>query len=310
MEEKKEEETTANTTGGNANGSDAEKNVGNVENKEVALNEAAESVAEEKKVDEAEDSTEKKDEAEVQKTFTDVKESEKKEKKTVSKKSFIMAVLVILLIVLGFVYFLEKEQKVTSNLFSGVIPVAKVDGKAITVREYENNYRQLEQQARTQGYDTQDPEIVTQIKDQVIENLINFELLRREAKKAGKVATEEDVQARLNEIIESIGGEELLGNRLTELGIDKSELLREVEDDIIIQKLFEEDVFPESEITVSEEEILEFYEQLGNDGMELPSFEDIKEQISQQIETNKQQKIIGEFLEELKNNSTIEIVSQ
>lgn len=282
MEEKKEEEITSNTTAENSSDSTPE-----AENKE-----------------------ENKEVEGILKTFEDAKESEKKEGKTVSVKSFLVAVGIIILIVLGFVYLLEKEGKITSNVFTDSIPVAKVDGKIISVRDFENNYRQLEQQAQSQGYDTEDLEIVNQIKEQVMDNLINFELLRREAEKAGKTVGEDELQVRVDEIIESIGGEELLGERLAELGIEKKDLLKEVKDDIIIQKLFEEDIFPNSDAAATEEEIAEFYEQLGGgEGIELPPLEEIEEQIAGQIEMEKQQKIIGDYLEELKNNSNIEIVS-
>jgi len=300
MEEKKEEEITSNTTGEEIDSSNTEKVV---ESKEETTTETKE-VTEEKK------EKEKEEVAVEEKTVEKTELSEKpKEEKVVSVKAFLLAVLVIALVVLGFVYSLEKKGKITSNVFTDVIPVAKVDGKVISVREYENNYRQLELQAKAQGYSVDDPEVVEQIKNQVMDNLVNFELLRKEAKKAGKEASKEETDARLKEITDSIGGEESLNSRLLELGIDRTELLKEVEDDIVIQKLFEEEIFPSKDTKASEDEITDFYNQLGGgEGVELPPLEEIKAQISGQIETEKQQKIIGDYLEELKNNSTIEIL--
>jgi len=96
--------------------------------------------------------------------------------------------------------------------------------------------------------------------------------------------------------------------RLEEFGISKESLLRDIENEIIIQALFAVELPLDDVSTVTEEEVEGLYTQIGGEAAGLPPLADVKNEVREQILLNRQQGQIGAYLEKLRADAKIEIL--
>lgn len=92
----------------------------------------------------------------------------------------------------------------------------------------------------------------------IAQQLIEEELIRIEAKKAGVEATKEEVQAELKEVINSVGGEEAYLLALTQNNIKEKDLTDQIELDILSRKILS----PGLEYT--DDDVKAFFEQYSS----------------------------------------------
>jgi peptidyl-prolyl cis-trans isomerase SurA len=221
---------------------------------------------------------------------------------------YLVVVGVVLLIGVALLYALERQGRVHTGIFGDVVggqPVAYVNGSEILRRDYDSSVNQLLEMASTQGADVTNEEIATSLRTQALDTLINGELLRQAALEAGMTATPEAVDARYQQITADVGGEELLAARMAEFGITEEVLRRDIENEILIQGLFEER-FPADQIEVSEEEIRSFYDQATAGSEEAPAFEEVSAQIEEQIRRDRQQQEVSNLIDSLREEADIE----
>lgn len=132
--------------------------------------------------------------------------------------------------------------------------VAIVNGEAIFRVDFEREVNSTQKQLLTQG---QVPD-VEKMREVILENLIDGELLYQESQKKGFKVDEE----KINEQFESIKGqftsEEEFKNAMNEMNYTESSLKNEINRGIAIQDLIDGEIA--QNITVSEEESLEYYE--------------------------------------------------
>lgn len=224
-------------------------------------------------------------------------------------KKYLLAALAIVVISTGLLFVLERQGRIDTGLFSRTdsSPAAIVNGTEIKRSDYDSSVAQLVQMAATQGTDTTDPTVVAQFETQAIDTLVNGELLRQAALAAGKEAAPEAIDARFSEIEASVGGPEQLAERMGEFGISIETLRRDIENEILIQSLFD-DVIGTDEEAVTEEEITAFYDSLGGTEAGLPPLAEVEAQIAEQIRLNRQQAEVGAYLETLRTDAEIEVL--
>ncbi len=233
---------------------------------------------------------------------------------TFNIRAYVLAVAAILLICAGLLFILEKEGRISTGLFSAVIdkmeasaPAARVNGVVISGAEFSSSLQQLTDLSATQGANVTDTEVLAQLRTQAIETLVNAELLRQAAVAEGISATPEDIEGRFNEIKEGIGGEEVLKERMAEFGVTEESLRKDIENEFLIQALFDLRIDSDS-IQVSETEISTFYDNAGGTAAGLPPLEEVREQIVAQIKFEQEQTLINAFIEELRNEGEVEIL--
>jgi SurA N-terminal domain len=225
-------------------------------------------------------------------------------------KKYIITALVVLIIGAGLLFVLEREGRISTNLFSflnGNDSAAIVNGSVITKADFDSSLNQLMQMAATQGASTTDPAIMEQYRTQAIDTLINGELLRQAALAAGMNAPADAITARFTEIETGLGGKEQLVAKMAEFGITETVLRRDIENEILIQGLFDSK-FPLNTTEVSEEEISALYAELGGEGAGIPPLSEVKEQVAEQIKLDRQQTQISEYIDTLRSEAKIEIL--
>lgn len=229
-------------------------------------------------------------------------------------KAYAIAVAVILVISAGLMFILEKEGRISTGLFSSIItkmeasaPAAKVNGTVISGAEFTSSLDQLTDLSATQGANVTDAAVIAQLRTQAIETLVNAELLRQAALAEGITTTPEDIENRFNEIRDGIGGAEELAARMAEFGVTEESLRKDIENEFLIQSLFDVKIDSDS-IEVSETEVSEFYTRAGGAEAGLPPLEEVREQIVAQIKFEQEQTLINEYLTTLRDEAEVEIL--
>jgi hypothetical protein len=256
----------------------------------------------------------------VESTESVAEETPVEEKTTASpeKKSLVrvyaLAILIVLIVLAGVLFKLEKEDRSSTNLFGTLIEyqannvvVARVNGADIINSELDNSIEQFSQLAIAQGVDMSGEEAQIEVRTQALDVLVNTTLLKQEAKERGLSIEDADVASRIQEITNELGGEEVLNERMEVLGIDATKLQSDVKEELLIRGLLDL-VFAESDISVTEEEVVAVYESAGGADAGLPALEEVREQVEAQIISSKEQVVIDSLLENLKEESEVEIL--
>lgn len=231
-------------------------------------------------------------------------------------KLTVLAVALVAVALLAVLFRLEKEGRVNTNLFTSYLaaqeanrPVAVVNGVSLKAADLRTGVDQLIQAATAQGLDPADPEVQAEIQTQALEMLVNTELLKQSAAKVGITISSEQIDARIAEIETAAGGAEALAARLAEFDIDQTKLVADVTAELTIQTLLTDEVFAGADVAVSEIEVNEVYNnavaQAGD--QTLPSLEDVRVQIEQQIVQSKEQAALDAYLQALRADADIQL---
>jgi len=142
---------------------------------------------------------------------TDALKTKSEERERTPKKSllklYLMAALVVAVVIMGVLYTLEKEGRSSTAIFSSMIAsqvdnevVAVINGEEIVNKDLDASIEQFKQIALAQGVDVNDPSTQAEMRNQALQVLINTKLLVREAGNRGISVSEEDVNARIEDI--------------------------------------------------------------------------------------------------------------
>ncbi len=187
-------------------------------------------------------------------------------------------------------------------------PVARVDGVEIGREEYRRGVEQLVATYATQGITIPEEEAEA-VKEQVVNNLVNRQLVLAAATEAGIEATDEQIEAEFQNVIANFSDAEGLNKALTEAGITEQELRVDLKESVIINNYLSTKVDARS-LTVTDEEVTAYYETAKAEAgtTEVPPLEEVAELIRNQLVTEKQQLALGAEIERLRAEANIEIL--
>ncbi len=211
----------------------------------------------------------------------------------------LIALVVALALILGAGYYAYRTSTTGGT-------VAVVNGKKIYQKELDESVALIEQAATAQGIDSTDESAKKGIQDQALEVLINNALLITAALDMDITATDEAIQAKYDELAEQLGTEEELKKRMTEVGLTEEKLRSNIRERILADQYIEANTTIK-ELTVTEEEVLEFIKSINTGETELPPLDEIRPEIEAQILGQKQQAIVVELLAKLRGEADIEI---
>lgn len=229
-------------------------------------------------------------------------------------KYIIGAVIVAALVALG-VYFYGTGSgsselpvggsSVTEDGGSG--PVARVNGEEISRADYQTQISQLQTNATQQGMDPEEASVQAQIQQRAVDTLVNTELLIQASQNADLAVSAEEVESEFQAIAEQAGGTDALQTRIEEVGLTEAEVRQNIEDELLIDAYLSANTSDDA-LTVSDEEVQAFYDQISQGQEGVPPLADIRGQIETQVAQTKQQELIAGIIEELKANADIEIL--
>jgi FKBP-type peptidyl-prolyl cis-trans isomerase (trigger factor) len=236
------------------------------------------------------------------------------EQRRLAWKPYLWAAVAVLVMGVGLAFVLEQQGRINTSYFTPITkllegPAATVNGAPITRDDFDRNFEQVMLEVEAQGFTAElDPEMEATLKEQAIQSLVNAELLKQAAKEAGVTADSEALEARLAEIETGNGGAEQLAARMAEFGITMEQLRIDVENELIIQTHLNNELDLES-VVVTDEEIAEVYNQvaLENAGTEIPPLTEVTDLLRNQILSERQQQLVGEYIETLRQAAEIVI---
>ncbi|MCG1010293.1 SurA N-terminal domain-containing protein [Salinicoccus sp. ID82-1] len=190
--------------------------------------------------------------------------------------------------------------------------VATVNGEEITKDEFEQVYTAQFQQAAMQAQMTGQEMDQAQMKQQIAEGMVSQELLKQEAEDRGIEATDEEIDAAIDDLVERNGLEsrEALFTALEEQGLTEEEARAELQSGLNQDQLISEEI---GEIEVTEEELQTLYddtvqqqEEAGSE-QELPPFEELKPDLESHLKQQKEAEATQNYASELRENADVTI---
>ncbi|MEH7225773.1 SurA N-terminal domain-containing protein [Bacillus sp. JJ1566] len=202
----------------------------------------------------------------------------------------------------------EMQKKLKAQQIDEKKTVAIVNDKKILGSDYNSTLASIQGHLQQMGQDPTSEEAAKQVKDQTIDSLVGQTLLLQEADKKNYKASEADIKKQLDEIKTQFKTEKEFEAALKKSGMDIKILETQIAADIKLRQYIEKEV-PVGEI--SDEEIQQMYDQFTEQGkstgQEIPKLEEIKPQIEESLQQQKQQEKLAKQVEELKKNAKIEI---
>jgi hypothetical protein len=228
-------------------------------------------------------------------------ELEKKSGVSVSK--LVVFIIIILAIVFGAWYGFSKRDSLTDTVSDHNLAtvVAVVNDEEILRTEFD---RLLTQQKSVLG-EPQDDEQQRLLQNQVIDILTSQTLILQKAKESGMSVTDDEVNAQLSQIQDRFADEQAFADELLKQGLTEESLAGSIERDLLIQKYIDSEVDLGS-VTVSDEEIKAEYDLAATKQDNLPVLGEISGPIKAQLLQQKQQKLVSQLIDKLKDESSIE----
>lgn len=224
----------------------------------------------------------------------------------------ISAILIALVAVgIGAWYYFEKgpgNAPVTNNGES-VLPevVAKVNGREITRDAYLRNLDQLKSAYTAQGVDITDASSTKILEEQALNSLVNRKVFLLAAEEAKFTVTDSAVDAEFQNTVTSAGGEEAFNAALSRTGLTEELVREDIKEGLLIQQYLSTQL-KINEVTVTDEEVLNYYNSVKATNPEVPAFDDVKDAVKGQLQASKQEQTINAALETLRANVKIEIL--
>lgn len=220
---------------------------------------------------------------------------------TPHNKNFMVAITIIALAMIGaggYYYYKTKIQ--------GKGPVAVVNGINIDRKDYNDSITILTTSAAQQGANVTDPKIISTIKAQTLDTLINNALLIGGAKAAGFTADNATVEADYKALVEQLGGADALKAQMTKVGLTDAKLRSNIADRVVVDAFLNAKTDLKT-ATTTPDDVLAFYNSLKAQSTSTPPLAEIRPQIEQQLLGQKQQTIVSDFIKTLHDAAKIQI---
>jgi hypothetical protein len=205
----------------------------------------------------------------------------------------------------------EMQKKLEEQHVDKESTVAVVNDEDIKGEAYNTLLSQTQMQYQQMGQDPTSEELAPKLKESTIDSLIGQTLLLQEADKKGYEATDDEIQKEIDTLKSSYEDEAQFEEILKNNGLTMDELQSEVANNIKYTAFIENELTIEE---VSDDDIKAYYDQYAEQSSgseeaaaQMPEFEEVKDQIKQQLEQQKTQEVLAAEVEKLKENASIEV---
>ncbi len=193
--------------------------------------------------------------------------------------------------------------------------VAEVNGEEIPKEDFEPAYVSQFQQMSMQAQMTGEEVDEEWLKEQTINSIIGTTLLVQESNARNYEASEEQVNDTLTELVDQYGfeSEEELFSAFEEQGMSEEEVRDILQTEVKVDQLIQEEA---GDTTPSEEEMQKAYDEMvamqkqlsgDEEEIDIPSFEEMKSDIEQQLIFEKEREATNQLIEQLREKADITI---
>jgi hypothetical protein len=208
-------------------------------------------------------------------------------------------------------------------------PIARVNGVDLYEGPYERAVQRMIAGYQQQGLSLEGEmgeTVKERINDQVLNQMIQVEVMSQEAQELGMAPSEEAVQTEIDAFRDHYGSEEEYQSALTDNLYTEEEFRKIILEDLSVKALFDEHV---GDVTVTEKEVEDYYLELVQEAqdqidarkaageevtkeemamMAPPLFEEIRDDLTNQLIQLKTQEKQIDYLNDLMEKSDIEIL--
>ncbi len=224
-------------------------------------------------------------------------------------RSLLVGIIIIILVLAAGAFVYLKPFNSTKGT-SAV--AATVDGVEITQQDIDNRITRNKDALEAQGKDLNDSAVLVQLKDQIINQIINETLAIEAAKKSGLSVESSEIDAQYKTIFDRFDSEEAFRAELEKNRFTDESLRKNIERELLTQKYIEQ-ITTNQNVEVTEEEISSLYDQLvakSDKGVEIPKLEDVSSQLKDQIRNQKLSQIVSDAIAKLKDGAVIVITEK
>ncbi|GAA4422050.1 SurA N-terminal domain-containing protein [Georgenia halophila] len=208
----------------------------------------------------------------------------------------------------------DQGQMPQPNLDGIPQTVAEVNGEQITKEDFVASYQARFQQAAMQAQQSGQPVDQQQLKQQTVESMVGTELLTQEADNRGYEVTQQQLDQALNEVVQAsgLGSPDELMKAMEEQGMGEDEVMSQLETQVEVDRLVGEEA---GDTAPSEQEMRQLYDQMAaqqqssgqGQGQQMPSFEEAKPQLEQQIQSQKESEAARALVTELRESGDVTV---
>ncbi len=191
--------------------------------------------------------------------------------------------------------------------------VATVNGEEITKDDFVQVYQSQFQQMTIQSQQGGEPVDEAALKEQVANQLVDNELLRQGAQDAGITASDEDIDATLDQIAQQNGlasGDEVVST-LTQQGYPEEQVREDAASQFEISTYLEQEADikepSEEELKAQYDALAEQQTQAGGSAEDLPAFEDVRDQLAQQAAAEQQNEVATSLAKTLREAGDVTV---
>ncbi len=222
-----------------------------------------------------------------------------------STKKIILAIFAVVIIFIGAWYFYNASDEESANTEEEGV-VAVVNEEEVSKDDFETLKSRV---AMQQGFDiaSLDEETKKLFEQQIVDELVNQVLLEQVIDEMGVSVSQEEVDNRLADTKEQLGGEEAFEQALIAEGLSEEELRSQISLSLRTQAYLEEEL-DLSSVEATDEEVEALYAQEAAQSEDAPAFEDVRDQVEEMVIQQKQQALFEQFIQELRSEADIQIL--
>lgn len=174
--------------------------------------------------------------------------------------------------------------------------VAVINGNEVTGEVYNLVYAQLKLQSSYMGEETD----IEEVKEATMESLIDREIVYQQAKEEGIEITKEVAESEFTTMKEE--NEETLQTLLDQYQITEDGFKEQLRFELTMNEYLTQEI----KVSVSDEEVQEFYDEAKEEDGEIPEFDEVKDQIKANMREEKTILALQEKVDEVKETAEIE----
>ncbi|GGH81394.1 FKBP-type peptidyl-prolyl cis-trans isomerase (trigger factor) [Pullulanibacillus pueri] len=202
----------------------------------------------------------------------------------------------------------QMQEQIQKGLLDEGKTVAIINGTTIKGKDYNITYQSLAAQLYAsllqQGQSTTGDQVSEQVKQQTLNTIVGQTLILQDAKAKGYKATADQIKSQYDKMVDQYGSEDKFKAALKKENLTLDEMKENISQQLVFDKYVDKEVGSEA---VSDKEIQQFYDQYSKTQKDAPELKDIKSQIKEQLEQQKQNEDLSKIVDKLKKSGKVDI---
>ncbi len=218
----------------------------------------------------------------------------------------LILVLMVAMLLFSIVACSSNNEPLTNESPDDVVAI--VNSKEIMRKDFDRALMSIKNNYLQYGIDFDNEEHADMLEvaeEEALYNLIQEELLLQKASERTFDYTKEDVAFEIEQLKAELEGEEEFEKllELNQLTLEELEIM--IYNDNIISRYIHEEI---GELTVTDEELLAIYDEYSEFVEDMPEFDEVKDQLADEVRYEKYMMGLEDLLERLMDESEIEIL--